>query len=450
MDCEASTATSTTSTSVPQTASQPSPTQVVSTAAQQEQKQTPQCPCVTCACACHRHNHWAAPGCDAATDTDDLPADEDEDEYEGDGADTEQEQQHARGGDDYDAGLMTATTTTTSGRGCCVGCGVLGWLSSALGGLWSPDPPLSTAAAARHGIMGDGPAASSAGASSQQMRKNHNRPQAAVKMQVRKPPANKPRRMNKETTTAKAQVANSASAAGDYGKTSAGVPTRATTKVPGSAAALGTSGKSVTGSGEVDLLRTLPRSPVVPIKYSDLVAKYAGEEADETYMIPVMGDLHVGKTSFLHCVKHGKTPLLVDTEHDVEQTVPVVEFYHGKKLKLMLIKRRHDWFLKIPARSVFGIAHSFLIIFDITHRQSWDHAKSVIEDIRKYHKNPMVPWVLLANKTDLEEQRAVPKTEIEEFMLPNKQGALIESSKYDLQQTKNTLQLLLSQVARQS
>ena len=66
--------------------------------------------------------------------------------------------------------------------------------------------------------------------------------------------------------------------------------------------------------------------------------------------------------------------------------------------------------------SYYKGAHAFLIIFDITMRDSFEHIRNWMADIDKFAK-PGVLRVLVGNKCDLENERVVNENEAKEIAL---------------------------------
>ncbi|KAH3764132.1 hypothetical protein Pelo_4007 [Pelomyxa schiedti] len=187
------------------------------------------------------------------------------------------------------------------------------------------------------------------------------------------------------------------------------------------------------GDEPIDMLRTLPKGvqvkPNQQVKYADLMAEQhrMDQVADSSFMLVILGDENVGKTSLVHCAVHGTPPLILGQEHDSDQSVTIVRKVNGKRIKLLLSKKKHDWFLRIPARSVFGYAQGFIVMFDVTRPDTYDHATKWVDDIHRFSKNPDAPILLLANKIDLSE-RLVPKELAIQFSGAHTKGLYVETS----------------------
>lgn len=64
-------------------------------------------------------------------------------------------------------------------------------------------------------------------------------------------------------------------------------------------------------------------------------------------------------------------------------------------------------------------SESFLIVYDITLRETYENAQNVFHDIQKIKGNEPFCVVLAGNKCDLEEQRQVSKQEPIDFAKEN-------------------------------
>lgn len=58
--------------------------------------------------------------------------------------------------------------------------------------------------------------------------------------------------------------------------------------------------------------------------------------------------------------------------------------------------------------------HNFLVVFDITKRESFINLQKWIEEVRRYTASNVI-LILIGNKSDLEEERAVQLDEVQQM-----------------------------------
>ena len=102
-------------------------------------------------------------------------------------------------------------------------------------------------------------------------------------------------------------------------------------------------------------------------------------------------------------------------------------FLTQEKKKLTILKAGQEKFRSIT-RSYYRGAAGALLVYDITRRETFDHLQSWLEDCRKY-SNQNIVIMLIGNKSDLEQKRAVSKEEGESFAQKNNLTFLETSAK---------------------
>ncbi|MHA1345841.1 MAG: Rab family GTPase [Candidatus Heimdallarchaeaceae archaeon] len=130
-----------------------------------------------------------------------------------------------------------------------------------------------------------------------------------------------------------------------------------------------------------------------------------------TYIIKIInaGDYAVGKTSL--AVRYTQNrfsssylPTLgVDfysknIQYDEDTILRIVLFDTVGQDKLATLRKRY-----------YTGAHGAVIVYDITRKESFDHINKWINEVEE--KCPQIPIIIVGNKTDLEEERAVKNDE---------------------------------------
>lgn len=85
-----------------------------------------------------------------------------------------------------------------------------------------------------------------------------------------------------------------------------------------------------------------------------------------------------------------------------------------------------------------------MIVYDITRRQSFDHIPRWLEELRS-HADKNIVIMLVGNKTDLEDQRAVPMEDAREFA-QKENLFFLETSALNATNVENAFQTLLTEI----
>eukprot|EP01105_Mastigella_eilhardi_P019081 TRINITY_DN4472_c0_g1_i2.p1 TRINITY_DN4472_c0_g1~~TRINITY_DN4472_c0_g1_i2.p1 ORF type:complete len:390 (+),score=87.22 TRINITY_DN4472_c0_g1_i2:566-1735(+) len=156
---------------------------------------------------------------------------------------------------------------------------------------------------------------------------------------------------------------------------------------------------------------------LLPVRFSDLLKpSHASDDKPQyRFQVVILGDEGVGKTCFFHCLLEKSHDIIAPTERDGDQQAIVVKDYKKKKVKLNVMKRRHDWFFRVPANCIFRYTQGFFVMFDVTRKETYLNARKTVEDIKKWGTRGHPTTVLIANKADLEEDRVISWQEVEDF-----------------------------------
>ncbi len=132
-----------------------------------------------------------------------------------------------------------------------------------------------------------------------------------------------------------------------------------------------------------------------------------------TYIIKIInaGDYAVGKTSLAIRYTQNRfsssyLPTLgVDfyskmIQHDEDTTLRLVLFDTVGQEKLVTLRKRY-----------YTGAHGAVVVFDITRKESFEHIENWINEVEE--KCTDIPIIIVGNKTDLDEERAVDFKDLE-------------------------------------
>ena len=127
------------------------------------------------------------------------------------------------------------------------------------------------------------------------------------------------------------------------------------------------------------------------------------------FKILLIGDLGVGKSCVILRYVEGDFPGNIMSSIGVDFKTKQIDL-DDRLIKLQIWDTAgHEKFRTITT-SYYKSAHAIIIIYDITEINSFEHVKNWMIDIDKFAKQGVLK-TLVANKTDLEEQRKIKKEE---------------------------------------
>jgi len=127
----------------------------------------------------------------------------------------------------------------------------------------------------------------------------------------------------------------------------------------------------------------------------------------------IVGDTAVGKSCLLLQFTDKRFQPVHDLTIGVEFGSRTINI-DGKQVKLQIWDTAGQEKFRSITRSYYRGTSGALLAYDITRRETFDHLVEWLEDCRKY-SNPNIVIMLIGNKSDLEEKRAVSKEEGERF-----------------------------------
>ena len=131
------------------------------------------------------------------------------------------------------------------------------------------------------------------------------------------------------------------------------------------------------------------------------------------FKILLIGDLGVGKSCVILRYIEGDFPGNIMSSIGVDFKLKQIEL-DDRLIKMQIWDTAgHEKFRTITT-SYYKSAHAIIILYDITEKASFDHIKNWMIEIDKFGKQGVLK-VIVGNKTDLEEKRAVNKETAEHF-----------------------------------
>ena len=146
------------------------------------------------------------------------------------------------------------------------------------------------------------------------------------------------------------------------------------------------------------------------------------EEDVQHYKIIFLGDQYVGKSSILNRFYQGKF------EEDYQATIGL-DFHsknvniNGAPVRLLLYDTAGQEKFKSLIPMYIRDANIILVVYDITNKDSFTHTDHWVNETKDLKREDAIV-VLVGNKTDLEDKRAVTAKEAENFA--NEKGFIFQ------------------------
>ncbi|XP_042237478.1 ras-related protein Rap-1b-like isoform X2 [Homarus americanus] len=207
------------------------------------------------------------------------------------------------------------------------------------------------------------------------------------------------------------------------------------TAVEGATAAGALAGTSSRGAGD-------PGAGTSNGAASSSAEKDGDNPKKRRYRVVVMGAAKVGKTAiinqFLYDSFTSKYTRTIEEMHHGEYEVS------GMSLTLDILDTSGSY--EFPAMRELSVntADAFILVYSITDAESFEEIRHLREFILQTKKQN-VPIVVVGNKTDLEDQRAVPLETAETIVLVNWEGGFLEASAKDNLNVLHIFKELLNQ-----
>merc|ERR1712000_602867 len=131
----------------------------------------------------------------------------------------------------------------------------------------------------------------------------------------------------------------------------------------------------------------------------------------------IVGDTAVGKSCLLLQFTDKRFQPVHDLTIGVEFGARMISL-DGKQIKLQIWDTAGQESFRSITRSYYRGAAGALLVYDITRRETFEHLQSWLEDCRRY-SNQNIVIMLIGNKCDLGNKRAVSKEEGEAFASKN-------------------------------
>lgn len=139
----------------------------------------------------------------------------------------------------------------------------------------------------------------------------------------------------------------------------------------------------------------------------------ANQKIDYVFKVVLIGDSAVGKSQILARFARNDFSLDSKATIGVEFQTRTLVIQH-KSVKAQIWDTAGQERYRAVTSAYYRGAVGAMLVYDITKRQTFDHIPRWLEELRS-HADKNIVIILIGNKSDLENQRAVPTEDAKEF-----------------------------------
>ncbi|KAI5587872.1 hypothetical protein BDE02_05G059200 [Populus trichocarpa] len=139
----------------------------------------------------------------------------------------------------------------------------------------------------------------------------------------------------------------------------------------------------------------------------------ASQKIDYVFKLVLIGDSAVGKSQILARFARNEFSLDSKATIGVEFQTRTLVIDH-KSVKAQIWDTAGQERYRAVTSAYYRGAVGAMLVYDITKRQTFDHIPRWLEELRS-HADKNIVIILIGNKSDLEDQQAVPTEDVNEF-----------------------------------
>lgn len=169
----------------------------------------------------------------------------------------------------------------------------------------------------------------------------------------------------------------------------------------------------------------------------------SNQRIDYVFKVVLIGDSAVGKSQIL--ARFARNEFSLDSKATIG-----VEFQtrtmaiENKSVKAQIWDTAGQERYRAVTSAYYRGAVGAFLVYDITKRQTFDHIPRWLEELRS-HADKNIVIILIGNKSDLENQRAVPTEDAKEFA--QKEGLFfLETSALEATNVENAFTTVLTEI----
>ncbi|KAJ8564996.1 hypothetical protein K7X08_001456 [Anisodus acutangulus] len=169
----------------------------------------------------------------------------------------------------------------------------------------------------------------------------------------------------------------------------------------------------------------------------------ASQKIDYVFKVVLIGDSAVGKSQILARFARNEFSLDSKATIGVEFQTRTLVIQH-KSVKAQIWDTAGQERYRAVTSAYYRGAVGAMLVYDVTKRQTFDHIPRWLEELRA-HADRNIVIILIGNKTDLEDQRAVPTEDAKEFA--QKEGLFfLETSALEATNVEDAFSTVLTEI----
>ncbi|CAN8251543.1 unnamed protein product [Cochlearia groenlandica] len=167
------------------------------------------------------------------------------------------------------------------------------------------------------------------------------------------------------------------------------------------------------------------------------------QKIDYVFKVVLIGDSAVGKSQIL--ARYARDEFSLDSKATIGvefQTRTLV--INHKSVKAQIWDTAGQERYRAVTSAYYRGAVGAMLVYDITRRQTFDHIPRWLEELRA-HADKNIVIILIGNKSDLEDQRAIPTEDAKEFA--EKEGLFfLETSAFNSTNVESAFTTVLNEI----
>jgi Ras-related protein Rab-11A len=167
------------------------------------------------------------------------------------------------------------------------------------------------------------------------------------------------------------------------------------------------------------------------------------QKIDYVFKVVLIGDSAVGKSQIL--ARYARNEFSLDSKATIGvefQTRTLVIDHKSVKAQIWDTAGQERY--RAVTSAYYRGAVGAMLVYDITRRQTFDHIPRWLEELRA-HADKNIVIILIGNKSDLEDQRAIPTEDAREFA--EKEGLFfLETSAFNATNVESAFSTVLNEI----
>ncbi|KAF2575681.1 hypothetical protein F2Q70_00000634 [Brassica cretica] len=167
------------------------------------------------------------------------------------------------------------------------------------------------------------------------------------------------------------------------------------------------------------------------------------QKIDYVFKVVLIGDSAVGKSQIL--ARYARDEFSLDSKATIGvefQTRTLVIDHKSVKAQIWDTAGQERY--RAVTSAYYRGAVGAMLVYDITRRQTFDHIPRWLEELRA-HADKNIVIILIGNKSDLEDQRAIPTEDAKEFA--EKEGLFfLETSAFNATNVESAFSTVLNEI----